>query len=152
MTPETPAPTKPTANRKRALINVFIVIYLAIQLTLPLRGFLREKLETRGNFSWNMYSQLYSCDARYVLMTPTGRGQWIDHEELTRIPDRIQTVFRDDWLPIFNEWLCDELYEQGRVGNLRARVRCKHDFGPEVELLAPYREVCTISESGVERH
>ena len=138
-----------TATPVRWRRNAFVIAYLAVQLTLPLRGFLREKLETRGNFSWNMYSQRYTCEARYVLMTPTGRGLWIDHREYSRVPDQISTVFRADWLPIFNDWLCEELHQQDQLGERRARVRCRHDFGPRVELVEPYREVCSISEQGV---
>ncbi|HVS66017.1 MAG TPA: hypothetical protein VMT85_21235, partial [Thermoanaerobaculia bacterium] len=89
--------------------NAFLIGFLLLQLTLPLRGLVREKLETRGNFSWNMYSQVYSCETRYVLLTPTGRGEWIDPREYSRDPGRIATVFRNDWLPVFNEWLCAEL-------------------------------------------
>jgi hypothetical protein len=147
-----PGSSPPDRRRTRAVRwrTVFVVAYLLLQVTLPLRGFLREKLETRGNFSWNMYSQLYTCNARYVLLTASGQGLWIDQREYSRDPDRITTVFRSDWLPAFNGWLCDELGRQGRYGTLKARVRCAHDLGPRVELVEPYREVCVISEPGVE--
>lgn len=134
---------------RRTWLNLFILTYLALQLTLPLRGYLREKLETRGNFSWNMYSQQYSCDARYVLLTPDGRGLMVEPEDYARRPDRIGTVFRRDWLPVFNDWLCGQLREEAKYGNLEARVRCRHDFRPRVDLLEPYTLICTISEEGV---
>lgn len=133
-------------DRARRRRNLFILIFLAVQLTLPIRGFVRPKLETRGNFSWNMYSQQYSCQARYVLLTPDGRGLWVDHREYSRVPERISAVFRSDWLPDFNDWLCAELRREAKYGRLKARIRCQHNFGPQVELAEPYEEICEISE------
>ena len=134
------------ASRRR---NIFVVCYLAIQLTLPIDGFVRGKMDTRGDFSWNMYSQHYGCDVRYVLLTPDGKGLLVDNKKYSRRPDRINTVFRRDWLPIFNDWLCAELQREGKSGELKARITCRHNHGPMLDLVEPYSRVCSISARGV---
>ena len=134
---------------QRRLRSIFILLFLTVQLILPLRGFLQAKPKSRGNFSWNMYSQRYSCESRYVLLTPDGRGALIQPGDYSRDPDRIGQVFRKDWIAPFNAWLCSELGRQGRLGQLKARARCWHNFRPSVELLEPYQAICTIDEEGV---
>ena len=52
--------------------NTLLITFLAFQLLLPLRGFVRDRFESRGNFSWNMYSETYTCRLKYEMLTPDG--------------------------------------------------------------------------------
>lgn len=138
-----------TGSAARAWRNVFVVVFLALQLALPLRGFVYSKLESRGDFSWNMYSQQYSCRVRYLLQPPAGDEVEIDVADYTRHPDRLVGALRHDWLPPFHRWLCSSLEGRGQHGELRARVTCRHDFGRWTEMIEPYGVLCTITDEGV---
>ena len=95
--------------------SLLIAAYLAIQIAVPLRGLLRSKFETRGNFSWNMYANRYGCEVDYVLRRPDGTSERIDHRGFFRLSRRASMVFNGDALPHFHSWLCDQYRRDGAL-------------------------------------
>ena len=129
--------------------NLFILAYLGVQLFLPLRAFFNDKLETRGDFSWNMYSQRYQCQAVYSLTTPDGKTHPMHHEKAFRRSDRSQAVLHRDRLPAFHAWLCDEARRNGALGSIHATVRCSVNIERGMDLIEPDVDLCTAPNYGV---
>ena len=129
--------------------NLFILAYLGVQLFLPLRAFFYDKLETRGDFSWNMYSQRYQCQAVYSLITPDGTTHPMRHEKAFRRSDRSYAVLHRDRLPAFHAWLCEEARRKGALGSIRATVRCSVNIERGVDLIEPDVDLCTAPNYGV---
>jgi len=129
--------------------NLFILAYLGVQLFLPLRAFFYDKLETRGDFSWNMYSQRYQCLTVYSLTTPEGKTHPLNHKKAFRRSDRSQAVLHRDRLPAFHAWLCDEARRNGALGSIRATVRCSVNIEPGVDLVEHNVDLCTAPNYGV---
>ena len=132
--------------------NLFIVAYLAVQLVLPLRGLIHDKHETRGDFSWNMYSQKYSCRYEYTLVDIRGSTATIHFQEGLNDPRKSTKIMHRDRLAGFNHWLCDDMraYDPEFSG-VRGTVRCSHNGAARVELLDPSVDLCTAHEYGVPR-
>ena len=130
--------------------NLFIVVFLIIQVTLPLRGCLYEKFETRGNFTWNMYSTLYSCETQYRLDTPQGEIRWLRLQDYFIRPERFTEVSHSDVLPKFHRWLCDEFSREGELGTLRGYSLCSLNRGPRMELVDRNVNLCTAPNYGVQ--
>lgn len=131
-------------QRSFALRNVLVGIYLLVQAILPLNGFLHDKLETRGDFSWNMYAQMYSCSRRYVLVTPDGRGQLLDLADFFATDIGSTRVCHEDRLQAFHDWLCEDLARQGRAGVLKAGIEGTLNGAEPVPLIERYTDLCTI--------
>lgn len=127
-----------------ALRNLAVAAYLAVQLLLPLNGLLHDKTETRGDFSWNMYSQDYSCSRRYVLLTPDGRGELLDLDAYFATDIGSQRVCHADRLGRFHDWLCAELEQRGRAGVLKAGIEARLNYGDDVTLLERYADLCLV--------
>jgi len=127
--------------------NLFIGTYLIIQLALPLRGCFYEKFETRGNFSWNMYSRIHRCWSQYRLDTPDGETHWpAIYDHFNREAD---SFFYVEFLPEYNRWLCDKYRNEGKLGSLRGYVNCSLNRGPLWELVDPSVNLCTAPNYGV---
>lgn len=129
--------------------SLFIGAYLIIQLILPLRGCLYEKFETRGNFSWNMYSTRYSCWTQYRLDTPQGETRWLRLQDYFIRPEYFTRVSYRDVLPKFHRWLCDEFRRKGELGTLRGYSICALNRGPRMELVDRKVNLCTAPNYGV---
>ncbi len=130
--------------------NLFIVAYLIIQLFLPLPGILYDKFETRGHFSWNMYSVRYSCRTQYRLDTPAGKTHWPRHEDYFNLPELSTRVFFGDVLPEFHRWLCDKFRRQGKLGSLRGYAICILNNRLKAELVdRGVMDLCTAQNYGV---
>ncbi len=127
--------------------NLFIGTYLIIQVTLPLRGCLYEKFETRGNFSWNMYSRIYTCWSQYRLDTPEGETHWPANDD--HFNRKADSYFYVEFLPEYNRWLCDKYREEGKLGSLRGYVNCSENRGPLWELVDSSVDLCTAPNYGV---
>ena len=133
--------------------NLFILIYLSIQLLLPLRGVFQDKLQSRSDFSWNMYSQLYNCQAVYVLTTPDGKSRPMPYHKAFYRWDRVKMIFHRDRLPRFHAWLCDNAQQNGVLGSIRATVRCAVSTDERrVDLVKSGVDLCTASNYGVKLH
>ena len=129
--------------------NLFIGTYLIIQLTLPLRGCLYEKFETRGNFSWNMYSRIYTCWSQYRLDTPDGDTHWPSSDDYFNREASSEHAFYGDFLPEYHRWLCDKFRREGKLGSLRGYVNCSVNQGPRRELVDRSVDICTAPNYGV---
>ena len=131
----------------RLLTQFFIMAYLAVQLLVPLRGLVQDKFETRGNFSWNMYSRRYSCGTAYTLHAD-GVVRSIDLALYLR--GQTPKAFHRDTLPRFHAWLCDELDAQRGTRLIGAVAFCRIDDGPRVDLVRPGIDICVADDYGVE--
>ena len=129
--------------------NAAIIAYLAIQLILPLRGFIWNKHETRGNFSWNMYSQTFQCRVRYRLHKTDGGVGRISHRELFNRPKRAAMVYHRDVLPAFHEFMCEEFRNRGDMEKITAKMSCSLNKGPRVDLVHRSVDICTAENFGV---
>jgi hypothetical protein len=134
------------AGPRRTALNAFLAAFLAVQLLVPLWGFLRPSADTTGSFSWNMYSQRYQVDARYVLLTPEGKGELLDPHDFMNRPDRWTSVMHRETLPAFHRWLCEELARRGRRGQVKAKVRVSANGEPWQDLVVPPNS--TVCETG----
>ncbi len=136
----------------RAAWNVLIAGFLLVQLALPLRGLLLDKYQTRGDFSWNMYSQHYRCSVRYEQLLPDGTAHELDVRAAFPRRDKASHVVHRDTLPRFHTWLCREaeLRTAGRGARLRARVACRLNERPEALLVDPGRELCPATRAAAE--
>jgi hypothetical protein len=134
--------------RQTRVTTAFLVAWLGLQLLLPIRGFLYDKLETRGNFSWNMYSRRYSCHAEYALRRPDGTEIPVDPDDFFRRSGPGKTYHRDV-LPVFHAWLCETMRERGDAGTLLGEVACSRDNGPYRELVAENTRICEAPNFGV---
>jgi hypothetical protein len=130
--------------RARKAANVFIVAWLVLQFALPIRGFVRGKHDTRGDFSWNMYASQFRVDERYVVITPDGRGVRLKLGDYFVRSGRWTSAFHRDTLPAFNAWLCDELPRRGLAGTLVVRARVSENGGPYVDLVTPNAHACEV--------
>jgi len=128
--------------------NLFIVIYLIIQLALPLRGFLYDKFENLGNFSWNMYSRAYRCQTQYRLNTPQGETHWPVHNDYFNREGSFQYALNADFLPEYHRWLCDKFRQEGKLGSMQGYVICSLDGGPLWELVDRSVDLCTAPNYG----
>ena len=129
--------------------NLFIVTYLIIQVTLPLRGCLYDTFESRGNFSWNMYTTRYECRGQYRLDTQEGETRWLRLEDYFHWPKLWRAVFFAEDLPEFHGWLCDKFRREGELGSLRGYTICTLNNGPEVALMDHNVDLCTAPNYGV---
>jgi len=130
--------------------NLFILTYLSIQLLLPLRGVFQDKLQSRADFSWNMYSVLYDCQAAYVLTTPDGETKPMPYHKAFYRWDRVKMIFHRDRLQYFHVWLCDGAQRNGVLGSIRATVRCAVSTDERlVDLVESGVDLCTASNYGV---
>lgn len=110
--------------------NAFVLGWLAVQVGLPVRAFFRERFESRNEFSWNMYSQDYSCEYRYLLLDRFGRPQVVKLEDHLHRPERQYMLFHRETLPRLHEYLCDSYVTSGGWRELRGAVTCRWSDEP----------------------
>lgn len=127
-----------------------VIAYLAVQLALPVRGLFLDKLETRGNFSWNMYSQRYECDARYFQLMSDGRSVRINADALVR-GGRLGSVCHRDRLPRFHAWLCREARRRDPGSTVRGGVRASHNLGAFRRMVDTATDICADDSYGIRR-
>ena len=125
-------------------------MFLLVQLIVPLRGIIRDKLDSRGDFSWNMYSKRYSCRVDYDLVDEYGRTRRISHKDpFYPRKSRAMKVFHRDSLPWFHAHLCERVRESRFGGELYADVSCAINNGDYVRLVAEDTDICTAPNYGV---
>ena len=129
--------------------NLLIAAFLMIQVTLPLRGCLYDPFATRGNFSWNMYSRIYTCWSQYRLDTPDGETHWPANDDQFNREASSKMAFYVEFLPEYNRWLCDKYRNEGKLGSLRGYVNCSVNRGPLWELVDSSVDLCTAPNYGV---
>jgi len=136
-----------TLGRGRLPVRLFVAVYLVFQLLLPLPGFVRDKLTTRGDFSWNMYADTYTCTVLYTVHEPDGRIRTVDYAAEFRNEVSTTKILHRDTLPPLHRWLCRELPPGEELWGL---VSCRQNDGPWIDLVSPATDLCSPDESGVE--
>lgn len=137
--------------RTRLWTHVFLIVYLVIQLLLPLRGFMLNKYETHGAFSWNMYAYSYRCNIRYNVTTRDGRTRRINlhSRKIFRYRDGNKAIIHREVLPAFHHWLCTDLRPRMKLQTIYAYARCTLNMQPPAELIERDVELCSASHYGV---
>lgn len=134
----------------RIRTNAFIIAFFALQLLLPIRGFVYDGYETRGRFSWNMYANVNRVRANYAWVTPEGEQIPFNYKEYFNNRFRATLVHHRVTLPKFHAFLCEELEKKHPGGRLYGHVKRKFNDGPEVDLTPPYgADLCTLPNYGV---
>jgi hypothetical protein len=128
--------------------SLAVLGWVLVQLLLPARGLLSSKFDSRGNFSWNMYADVYGCHVLYSLTDATGRTIALPLQQYFNRPDQLHMILHGDVLPRFNEWLCAELQREGKTGRVRAEVRCRLNDAEE-RALVDELDVCAAPGTGV---
>ena len=123
--------------------RIFVVVYLVVQVALPLRALFRDPLDSPGDFGWTMYSDLVRCSVSYVRVGADGRDRDVDPRELLNRPSRIGRVLRRDRLPHFPTWLCEEGLP------VYADVRCAAVPAPPRPLTDSEADLCSAADRGV---
>jgi hypothetical protein len=127
--------------RARAL-HLFIVVYVLLQVALPVRGILVDKSQGRSDFSWNMYSEYSVTKALYLLTPPNASTVQLDPARYLNRPSAVQKLFYPDRLPFFHAWLCAQLAAEGRLGRLSADITVTAPPGPPRSLASPAGDLC----------
>jgi vitamin K-dependent gamma-carboxylase-like protein len=136
-------------QRETWLRSAPIVAYLAVQLILPWRGFLHSKLESRGNFSWNMYSKQYECNIEYLASLKSGEVLPVDYHRFFRDPEYSAFVLHGDVLPRFHAYVCDVLSREADLARLDGICLCSVNDGSYFHLIEEGVDVCTAPNYGV---
>jgi len=134
--------------RGRFVVNAFILLYLSAQLVVPLRGFVDDKLDSRGNFSWNMYSKRYECRELYLATYADGVRE-VDIEPFFKRAGRSRQVFHRDILPRFHAFLCDELKRDGELRRLEGVCLCSLNETDFIPLIRDDVDLCAAPNYGV---
>jgi len=144
-------PIDPTmaAPTRAPLRSVLIVVYLAVQLVVPLRGFVQDKLASRGNFSWNMYSKRYDCEVEYMASLETGEVLEVDYQRFFRRPDHASMVLHGDVLPEFHRYMCDVLAREAHLVRLDGICLCSLNDGSSFHLIERDVDICTAPDHAV---
>ena len=135
-------------RQDRLATHLLVAAYLALQLALPLPGLLRDKHETRGDFSWNMYAHDYACSIAYTVHGADGALRALDFEAQFRNSMSSSKVLHRDVLPRFHAWLCAE--RLGPSESLRGLVSCQLDGGPWTDLVDPTADLCAAARIGAD--
>jgi hypothetical protein len=133
----------------RTRTNIFLLLFLGVQILLPIRGFVSDKFETRGNFTWNMYASKYSCQAGYTLVRSNGEKIPIDVRRKFRREGQLGKVSHLDVLPSFHAWLCSDLEQRGERGRLFGTVTCRLNEGAPRKLVSDTVNLCGEENYGV---
>ena len=124
------------------LKNAAIIVFLAVQIGLPLPALFTSKTESEGNFSWTMYSHLYVCRATYLLVTEDGMAHRLDPRRFVARPQKHVVLFNRTILPDFHAYLCDGLRQKGHLGRLVGTVECSVDGHQAAHLVGPGADIC----------
>ncbi len=128
--------------------NLFLLGFLAIQLALPLRGLVRDRVQSRGDFSWNMYASRYQCRIGYLRVDRDGSATPVDYKEHFRRKRVAMRVFHREDLPTFHDYLCRTLSEDPSFWRLGGTVTCQVNEGAMNTLLPENSEVCSAGTYG----
>jgi len=135
--------------RSRRFINLLIAGYVAFQGLYPIRGLVQQKFDTIGDFTWNMYSQTYTCTRRYSFVDASGAHPVPDFGGFFRRPEKLPRAFHRDILPIFHKFLCDQIAAQGKSGRLTGFLECTRNKAESEVLVNTDGKICTAPNYGV---
>ncbi len=122
---------------RRWATNSFLLVFLFVQLLLPLKGCRHDAGQTRGNFSWNMYAKVYRCSYRYEWVSRYGRVERIDIRSHFNKSKSATKVMHGDVLPVFHAYLRDHYAQTRPQGAVRATVRYSENGAPHQHLIPP---------------
>jgi len=131
---------RPGKRSGHAALQILLATYLLAQILLPLHGLATDKIDSRGDFSWNMYSDDYTCTVAYTLHAPGGASRPLDYDRWFRDAPSSTRVLHRDRLPALHAWLCEHVVPDG--GSLTGLVSCSLDDGPWIDLVDPARDLC----------
>ena len=134
---------------RRWPVDAFLIAFLGVQLLVPLRGFIWDKYESEGSFSWNMYSQSYRCTVAYYTIEPDRQVRALPLDPYFARSRKISMTMHRAALVDLHAYLCAELQAEGRLGTLRGSVSCRLNDQPPRELIAVNGDVCTAPHFGV---
>ena len=129
--------------------NIVIIGFLVFQVFLPIRGLVRDKFDTWGEFSWNMYSQTYECRARYRVVDQSGTQRDLNLQQYFALPGKVGRVFNRQDLPRFHEFLCQQIAREGTPGRILARVSCTRNKVQTESLVRESEDICTAANHAV---
>jgi hypothetical protein len=141
-------PVRPPASRTR-LKNIFIVVFFGLQLYAALPGFLHNRYEDSGRFSWNMYSMLYQCNVHYDLIRADGARIPIDYRKLLNNPTRSYEFMNRSDLPTFNRFVCNVMRQRLEMKEISASATCQLNDRPPVQFVKQDADLCTAANYGV---
>jgi vitamin K-dependent gamma-carboxylase-like protein len=137
--------------RPARLTNVLIAAYVLFQLLYPIRGLVEDLFETWGVFTWNMYSQTYTCRVQYKLVDASGQVQKLEFQKYFVSRDRAVRVLHRDSLPQFNKFLCAQVAREGLSGRLLSGCSCTQSGINTETLVADDTDICHAGNFGVTR-
>lgn len=133
----------------RIVTNTFIIVFLAVQVSIPIRGFVLDKSETRARFSWNMYAKVHQVKASYLYRTADGEQVKFNYKDYFNNPDRATMVHQRDTLPVFHAYLCETLKAEDDRIELYGKVIYRINGGESIELVAYGDDLCAAPNYGV---
>lgn len=138
------------SRRPPWFVNPLIAGYLVIQVLYPIRGFIADRFDTWGRFTWNMYASSYKCRARYQVVDDSGATRPVDiRPYLTRGISLGANTYHRDALPVFHKFLCAELARANTGGRLSARCECTVNDGETQSLIVDTGDICRAANYGV---
>jgi len=127
----------------RRTSNLLIAGFGLFQLLYPIRGFVQDKFDTWGEFTWNMYSQTNKCMTRYRLVDQTGAARDLNLQEYFVVRNKVANVLNRQDLPVFHKFLCDQMAREGTRGRILAKVSCTRNEAETESLVRENEDVCT---------
>lgn len=135
----------PDRSVRRLCTNVFLLAFLGVQLALPVRGFVKSRFESRGEFSWNMYSLRYRCERSYTRISASGERTPIPTRDILRRRSRRSSLDARERLPRLHAWICDREREDPS-DVIHAKLWCSLHGGEPVALVDPEADICGASQ------
>jgi hypothetical protein len=134
---------------RRTAAQVFIVVFLLVQIALPLHDLFQERANTRGDFTWNMYSYDWRCGASYRVVLADGSERVLDPKAFFHRRSEATRVYYRDRLPRFHAFLCERMREERVAGRLIAAVECDEAELRRHRLVSPGTDLCSAENYGV---
>ena len=135
--------------KSRRTTNWLIAAFLTFQLLYPIRGLVRAKFDTWGEFTWNMFSQTYECLGRYRLIDQAGAETDLNLRQYFVIPAKVGRSMNREDLPVLHRFLCRQTALEGRPGQIHARVSCTWNKAETRSLVQENVDICTAPNNAV---
>jgi hypothetical protein len=139
----------PSQRRRRWYLEAAVVIWIAVQVLLPLRCFMVDPLAKPPRFCWNMYSYRSSCTGGYLAIRGDGRRSAINPFTLFPRQSGAFVTFHREHLPAFHSWLCSGLRSTDAAVRLEGEIRCSSAGGEPTFLARRGVDLCTADNFGV---
>ncbi|MEO8451457.1 MAG: HTTM domain-containing protein [Gemmatimonadota bacterium] len=136
--------------RPHRFANPLIAGYIAVQLLAPISGFFKDKFDSWGRFTWNMYAETYRCRNEYQVVDERGlaRPLYVDGY-LARGDNSVAKAAHRDVLPVLHKFLCEQLARSGTGGRLRGECVCTSNGAEFQTLIDDKADLCSAPNYGV---